>query len=114
MSEEIIYSQHGLRYMRPLRVRSHRCQMDNEVMIGLNRDENKRYTDEIVYELASALATLSAVFNNDHPDHNEYSDIELKLNHVSLWGKIEDDLRCLIDDAIEFNRPEPVEEYDDE
>ena len=113
MSEEIIYSQHGLRYMKPLRVRSHRCQLDNEVLIGLNRDESKRYTDEIQYELASCLATLLAVFNKDHPEHHEYTDLELKLNHVSLWGKIEDDLRCLIDDVIEFNRPEP-EEYEDE
>jgi len=113
MSEEIIYSQHGLRYMKPLRVRAHRCQMDNEIMIGLNCDESKRYTDEIQYELALSLATLLAVFNKDHPDHHEYTDLELKQIHVSLWHNIEADLRCLIDDVIEFNRPEPEDVHDD-
>jgi hypothetical protein len=66
---------------------------------------NNKHIYDTTYDIASAITILSAVFEENHPEHKrDYYDIKLEVKHLSKWNEIKQDLESLIDDVIEFNR----------
>src|SRR6185437_15372942 len=106
MTKKYKYSKEGMSFAMPLFYQNeHYKKMRNQWWeeVGLPRDPNKKFNEDIIYEISCAFRTLSSVFDNNHPDHTEYDDLNLEPNHLVLWNKIEHDLECLIDNVKDYN-----------
>jgi len=90
-------------YCASLIPRAHVLQLRREM--GIPEDEiDYKSSLDIQDEIYSAMSTLTAVFDKDHPDNDLYCRIKIKLNHYELWSKIENDLHELIRDFDDHNK----------
>lgn len=99
-------------YFTSLYPKELRIQWRKEVYGELfNEEEHSIFNSqsELRDELGLAMSTLTAIFDQEHPEHDFYEALEIEPNHIELWRKIEDDLYSLIDSVMDLNK----EKYDE-